>query len=92
VLNAMPKPTASRDESAAHPLRLADTASSRLWLAEGFPIADVLITLEAPRPFEFTPHDSRGSAAETLLTVWHGIDTNIQPQITHREEQHHAIA
>jgi hypothetical protein len=92
MLNPFPKPAASRDESAAHSRRNADAASARLWLAEGFPIADVLTMLEVRRRFELAPHFARGYAAEIILAVCHGINTKVQPQIAHREESHNAIA
>ena len=92
MLSAIARPTVPRDESAALPHRLLDTASARLWLAEGFPIADVLTMLEVRRRFELSPHCARGYAAEILLAVCHGINTNIQPRIAHREEPHNAVA
>jgi hypothetical protein len=57
-----------------------------------FPIADVLTMLEVPRRFELSPQCARGYAAEILLAVCHGINTNIQPQIAHGEESHNAVA
>jgi hypothetical protein len=92
MLNPFPKYAASRHKSTVHSLRLADTASARLWLAEGFRIADVVAMLELRRRVELSPHFARVYAVEILLAVCHGINTNIQPQIAHREESHNAIA
>jgi hypothetical protein len=92
MLNPFFKPAASRDKSRAHSLRLANTTSARLWLAEGFPIADVLTMLEVRCRIDLSPLFARSYAVEILLAVCHGIDTNIQPQIAHREESHNAVA
>ena len=54
MLKAMLKPAVSPDASAAYPSRIADTIWARLWLAEGFPVADVLTMLEVRRRFEFS--------------------------------------
>ena len=72
-----------RNESASHGSLIADTASVRQWLAEGLSFADVLTMLEVRRRFEFSPHDCRIYAVETLLAVTTEIRNPTQPQIAH---------
>ena len=78
--------------SAALSCRLADTASARLWLADGFPIADLLTMLEVRRRFEFSPDVARAYAVEILSAARAEIVTANQPLITHRKESLHAAA
>jgi hypothetical protein len=72
--------------------RLADTASARLWLADGFPFADVLTMLEVRRRFELSPDVARAYAIEILSAARAEIVTANQPLITHRKEFLHAAA
>jgi hypothetical protein len=72
--------------------RQADTASARLWLADGFPIADVLTMLEVRRRFELSPDVARAYAVEILSAARAEIVTANQPLITHRKESLHAAA
>ena len=65
----------TRELAAQHPgdagfaRRLVDTASARLWLADGVPLADVLIMLEVRHRFELSPSDARTYAVEILFAV-----------------------
>ena len=72
--------------------RLADTASARLWLADGFPITDLLTMLEVRRRFEFSPDVARAYAVEILSVAKAEIEHANQIQFTHRKEQFHAVA
>jgi hypothetical protein len=78
--------------SAALSRRLADTASVRLWLADGFPVADVLTMLEVRRRFELSPDVALAYAVEILSAARAEIVTANQPLITHRKESLHAAA
>jgi hypothetical protein len=92
MLNAMRRPAALPDASGAYPRRIADTLSARLWLAQGFPIADVLTMLEVRRRFDLSPHDCRTYAIEILSAARAEIHTTNQPQTAQREESFHAVA
>jgi hypothetical protein len=72
--------------------RLADTASARLWMADGFPFADVLTMLEVRRRFELSPDVARAYAVEIFSAARAEIVTANQPLITHRKESLHAAA
>jgi hypothetical protein len=72
--------------------QLADTASARLWLADGFPLADVLTMLEVRRRFELSPDVVRAYVVEILSAARAEIVTANQPLITHRKESFHATA
>jgi hypothetical protein len=83
----------SKEHRFAVPSRwLADTASARLWLADGFPLADVLTMLEVRRRFELSPDVARAYAVEILSAARAEIVTANQPLITHRKESLHAAA
>jgi hypothetical protein len=92
MLKAICKAPVSREQSAAHARRIADTASARLWLAEGAPIADVLTMLEVRRRFELSPHDCRTYAVEIFSAASAEIVNANQPIITHRKEMLNAAA
>jgi hypothetical protein len=92
MLKAIGKASVSGEQSAAHAHRIADTASARLWLAEGAPIADVLTMLEVSRRFELSPHVARAYAFEILSAARAEIDRTNHLQITPRKEQFHAVA
>jgi hypothetical protein len=72
--------------------RFADTASARLWLADGFPVADLLTMLEVRRRFELSLDVARAYAVEILSAARAEIVTANQPLITHRKESLHAAA
>ena len=72
--------------------RQADTASARLWLADGFPIADVLTMLEVRSRFELSPDVARAYAVEILSAARAEIHLANQPVIAHRKESLHAAA
>lgn len=92
MLKAICKAPAFHGKSAAHERRIADTASARLWLTEGAPLADVLTMLEVRRRFELSPHDSRTYAVEILAAARAEIDHTHQIQSNRRKEQFHAVA
>ena len=54
--------------------RLVDTASARLWLDDGAPVADVLTMLEVRHRFKLSPPDARTYAIEILWGVQHEND------------------
>ena len=83
MLRTARTPQLLRNESASRGCLIADTASVRQWLAEGVSLADVLTMLEVRRRFEFSPHDCRIYAVETLLAVTTEIRNPTQPQIAH---------
>ena len=72
--------------------RLADTTSARLWLADGFPIADLLTMLEVRRRFEFSPDVARAYAVEILSAARAEIPLANQPVIAHQKEIQNAAA
>jgi hypothetical protein len=78
--------------SAALSRWLTDTASARLWLADGFPVADVLTMLEVRRRFELSPDVSRAYAVEILSAARAEIHLANQPVIAHRKEIQNAAA
>jgi len=92
MLKVVRKAPVFRDRCAAHPRRLEDTDSARLWLAEGIPMADILTMLEVRRRFEFSPHDCRAYAVEILWAAREAIRTKNAPQITRRKEPVYAVA
>jgi hypothetical protein len=72
--------------------RLADTASARLWLADGFPLADVLTMLEVRRRFELAPDVARAYAVEILSAARAEIHLANQPVIAPPKEIQNAAA
>jgi hypothetical protein len=78
--------------SAALSRQLADTASACIWLADGFPFADILTMLEVRRRFELSPDVAHAYAVEILSAVRAEIHLANQPLITHRKESFHAAA
>jgi hypothetical protein len=92
MLTSIRKAVLSYSESATEIRRIQDTVSARLWLADGFPIADVLTLLEFRHRFEFSPDDARTYAIETLLVLMaETIVTNQYPS-AHRKEPRNALA
>jgi hypothetical protein len=78
--------------SAALSRQLADTASVRLWLADGFPFADILTMLEVRRRFELSPDVARAYAVEILSAARTKTHLANQPVIAHRKEIQNAAA
>jgi hypothetical protein len=78
--------------SAVPSRRLADIASARLWLADGFPIADLLTILEVRHRFELSPDVARAYAVEILSAARVEIHPANQPVIAHRKEIQNAAA
>ena len=74
------------------PQRSIDTASARLWLEEGFPVADVLTMLEIRRRFELSASDGRTYAVEILWAAQEEMRTGKDSVIHPRKETHHAVA
>ncbi len=74
------------------PRHLIDTASARLWLEEGFPVADVLTMLEVRRRFELSAHDVRAYAVAILWAAQEEMRTGKDSVIHPRKETHHAVA
>ncbi len=72
--------------------RLVDTASARLWLADGAPIADVLTTLEVRHRFELSPGRARAYAVEILWAVQHPNDGFISKSNPTKKETQYAAA
>jgi hypothetical protein len=72
--------------------RFADTASVRLWFADGFPIADILTMLEVRRRFELSTDVARAYAVEILSAARAEIHLANQPVIAHRKEIQNAAA
>jgi hypothetical protein len=87
----------TRDLACRHPggagfaRRLVDTASARLWLAEGAPVADVLTMLELRHRFDLSLADCRAYAVEILLAAQQEIDAcNPRPIPTTKETRYAA--
>lgn len=72
--------------------RLVETASARLWLADGVPIADVLTMLEVRRRFELAPSDARTYAVEILFAVQRENDGYSTHSIPPAKETRYAAA
>jgi hypothetical protein len=72
--------------------RLVDTASVRLWLDDGAPIADVLTMLEVRHRFELSPASARAYAVEILSSVLHEIDGDSIHPIPPAKETRYAAA
>ena len=69
-----------------------DIASTKLWLSQGAPIADVLTMLEVRHRFKFSSADCKAYATEILWAAQqqiHITEPNLKP---HRKEPHHAAA
>ena len=72
--------------------RLVDTASARLWFAEGAPIADVLTMLEVRHRFHISSADCRAYATEILCAAQQHIEASKPKPIPDRKEHGHAVA
>ena len=72
--------------------RIVDTASVRLWLAEGVPPSDVITMLESRRRIELSPCDCRAYAIEILLNVRQAMLAEHGTLILSRKALHHAAA
>lgn len=72
--------------------RIVDTASVRLWLAEGVPPNDAITMLECRRRVELSPCDGRAYAIEILLNVRQAMQTEHGTLIPSRKAVHHAAA
>ena len=88
----------ARELAAQHPgdagfaRRLVDTASARLWLADGIPIADVLTMLEVRHHIQLSPTAARAHAVEILWDVRHLIDGYSTHSIPPAKETRYAAA
>jgi len=72
--------------------RIVDTASVRLWLAEGVPSSDAITMLESRHRFELSPCDCRGYAIEILLSVRQAMQAEHGTLIPTRKALHHVAA
>jgi hypothetical protein len=72
--------------------RTVDIASARLWLAEGFPVGDVAMMLEARRRFELSASECRAHAVEVLLAVRQAMLAEGKGRISPRHEVRNAAA
>jgi hypothetical protein len=72
--------------------KIVDTASVRLWLAEGVPPSDAMTMLECRRRVELSPCDCRAYAIEILLTVRQAIQVEDRPLISSRKDLRHVAA
>ena len=72
--------------------RLVDTASVRLWLADGASIADVLTMLEVRHRFDLSPANSRAYAVSILCAAQAQIDTSNPHPIPTPKETRYAAA
>jgi hypothetical protein len=71
---------------------IVDTASVRLWLAEGVSPSDAITMLECRRRVELSACDRRAYAIEILLNVRQAIRAEDGPLIPSRKDLHHAAA
>jgi hypothetical protein len=74
---------------AAH---LLDLASACLWLAEGFPIADILTMLECGHRFDLSPAQCRAHAVEILWAAKNETDPLDEHPIPTQKERQYAAA
>lgn len=88
----------TRELAAQHPggtgfaRRLVDTASARLWLVDGIPLADILTMLEVRHRFELSPAASRAYAVEILFVDQHENDGHSTHSIPPAKETRYAAA
>jgi hypothetical protein len=88
----------TRELAAQHPggagfaRRLVDTASARLWLDDGAPIADVLTMLEVRHRFELSLANARAYAVEILSSALHEMDGDSTHLIPPAKETRYAAA
>lgn len=88
----------ARDLARRHPggegfaCRLVDTASARLWLAEGAPVADVLTVLELRHRFRFSSTECRAHAVSILWAAQHPVDARNPHPIPASKETRNAAA
>jgi len=69
-----------------------DTASARLWLAEGFPSGDIVTMLEARHRFELSASECQSHAIEVLLTIRQAMAAETESRTNLRHEVRHAAA
>lgn len=72
--------------------RIVDTASARLWLAEGIPSGHVATMLEVRHRFELSASLCRAHAIEVLLTVRQAVLAESESRTNPRREMRHAAA
>ena len=72
--------------------RMIDITSARLWLEEGFPVADVLTMLEVRRRFELCARDGRAYAVEILCVAQDEFRNEKDFSIHTQKETRHATA
>ena len=88
----------TRELAAQHPgdasfaRRFVDTASARLWLDDGAPVADVLTMLELRHRFELSPAAARAYAVEILWAAQHPVDAVQSRPIPTEKETRYAVA
>jgi len=88
----------TRELAAQHPggagftRRLVDTASARLWLADGLPVTDVLTMVEVRYRFELSLANARAYAVEILSSVQSQIDDDSTHSIPTSKETRYAAA
>jgi hypothetical protein len=83
---------AQHADDAGFARRLVDTASARLWLAEGTPVADVLTMLELRHRFQFSSTDCRAYAVSILWAAQHPVDARNPHPIPASKETRNAAA
>ncbi len=69
-----------------HASRIVDTASVRLWLAEGVPPSDAITTLESRRRLEMSVSEHWAYAIEILLNVRQAMGSEDGPLASSRNE------
>lgn len=92
LLSPNPQRPVSSVQAAALEQRMADANSVRLWLREGFPVADVLTMLEVRHRFELSPDSARTHAIEVLLAIEAETRLPIHQPISAQEEPRNAVA
>jgi hypothetical protein len=92
MLTSVRNAALSHSEPGTEIRRIQDTVSARLWLADGFPIADVLTLLEFHHRFEFLPDAARTYAIETLLALMAETKVTNEYPSAHRKEPRNALA
>jgi hypothetical protein len=92
MLTPIPDRQGSSVQSAAIKQWVADVNSARLWLSEGFPIADVLTMLEVRHRFDISPESARTYAIEILLAIEAETRLPIHQPISPQKEPRNAVA
>jgi hypothetical protein len=84
MLTSIRKLEFSHSESATEIRRIEDTVSARLWLADGFPIADVLTLLEFRHRFRIMESRPAAERCRKRRRPENGTGNDVAPELLQR--------